>query len=69
MRLLLIISIVVLAAAISPEPIPTCSRPDSVERIFPISVNEVQTFNVNDIFKGYNLNYTLVGAPDFVYLR
>lgn len=69
MKLLLLLSIVVLACTISPEPLATCSMPDSIMRDFPISLNEIQTLNVNDIFKGYNLNYTLTGAPDFVNLR
>lgn len=69
MRLILLLSIIVLALTISPEPVPTCSKPDITLKDFPISVNEIQTFNVNDIFRGYNLNFTLNGAPDFVYMR
>ncbi len=69
MKLLLLLSIIALASCISPEPVPTCSKPDVHLKDCPISLNEMQTFNVNDIFKGYNLNYTLNGAPDFVYLR
>lgn len=69
MRLLLLLAITVLAMALSPEPVPTCSVPDITLKDLPISLNEIQTFNINDIFKGYNLNYTLVGAPNFVFLR
>lgn len=61
MKLILLLSIVIVALAISPEPIPTCSQPDITLKDLPISPFEIQTFNLNDIFKGYNLNYTLVG--------
>jgi hypothetical protein len=36
---------------------------------FPISLQETQTFNPNELFKGYNLRYELLNGPDFVYLR
>lgn len=36
---------------------------------FPISLQEVQTYNMNNIFSGYNLNITVPQAPKFVYLR
>lgn len=39
MRLLLLLSIIVLSLAISPEPVPTCSRPDITLKDFPITVN------------------------------
>ena len=29
----------------------------------------MQTYNLNDIFKGYNLNYTLIAEPNFAQLR
>jgi len=57
MKLFLLLSIVIVAFAISPEPIPTCSRPDVTLKDLPISPDEMQHFNLNDIFKGYNLNY------------
>lgn len=69
MRLLLLLSIIVIAFAISPEPVPTCSRPDITLKDLPISPYETQSFNINDNFKGYNLQYTLIGQPDFVSLR
>lgn len=69
MRQLVLLSLIVIAIAISPEPVPTCSRPHVVLKDLPISPNEIQSFNMNDIFKGYNLNYQLIGAPNFVHLR
>lgn len=70
MRLLLLLSlIVVMVLGLSPEPVPTCSKPDILLKDLPISPFEVQSFNMNDIFKGYNLNYQLIGQPDFVTLR
>lgn len=34
-----------------------------------MSVNEIQTFNVNDLFTGFNLDFNLSStAPDFVQL-
>jgi hypothetical protein len=29
----------------------------------------MQTFNLNDMFKGYNLNFSLIGNPDWATLR
>ncbi len=69
MKLLLLLSFLVLAMTISPEPVPTCSKPDIAMKDMPISPSEVQSYNLNEIFKGYNLNYSLVGAPSFVHLR
>lgn len=69
MKLVLLLSIIVLVLTISPEPVPTCSRPDITLKDLPISLKEVQHFNLNDIFKGYNLNYSLIGAPEWVHLR
>lgn len=69
MKLLLLLSIIILAFSLSPEPVPTCSVPDVTLKDFPISIDEIQSFNANEIFTGYNLNFTLVGAPDFVLLR
>ena len=61
MKPLLLFSLVIVALAISPEPVPTCSRPDITLKDLPISPNEMQTYNLNDIFKGYNLKYNLIG--------
>jgi hypothetical protein len=69
MKLILLLSIVVLALTISPEPVPTCNVPHFTLKDFPISLNEIQNFNANDIFQGYNLNYSLIGAPNFVFMR
>jgi len=69
MKLFLLLSVVIVVYTISSEPVPTCSSPYIGFRDFPISLNEIQQFNANEIFKGYNLNYTLINAPDFVYMR
>lgn len=69
MKHILLLSIIVLAFGLSPEPVPTCNVPHITLKDLPISLNEVQSFNVNDIFKGYNLNYSLIGAPSFAFLR
>jgi len=70
MRQIFLLSIlIVIVFSISPEPVPTCSKPDITLKDLPISPFEVQSFNLNDIFKGYNLNYQLIGNPDFVTLR
>jgi len=70
MRHIFLLSLlIVIAFSISPEPLPTCSKPHITLKDLPISPFEVQSFNMNDIFKGYNLNYQLFGQPDFVMLR
>lgn len=69
MRLILLLSLVVIALCLSPEPVPTCSAPHITLKDLPISLNEIQTFNPNEMFHGYNLNYTLLGNPDFVNIR
>ena len=69
MKLFILLAIVVLAYSISPEPVPTCSTPHITLKDFPISLQETQSFNANDIFRGYNLNYSLIGAPNFVFMR
>ncbi len=61
MKVFLVLSLLIVAIAISPEPIPSCSRPNITLKDLPISPNEMQTYNLNDIFKGYNINYTLIG--------
>ena len=58
------------AMALSPEPAPTCSPPTVFFKEFPITLNEIQTFNVDDLFTGFNLQYNLSSsAPDFVHFR
>lgn len=57
------------ASCVSPEPVPTCTTPKIQLNELPISVNEVQTFDLNNIFTGFNLDFNLSAtAPDFVYL-
>ena len=69
MKLILLLSIAILSLALSPEPVPTCNVPQITLKEFPITINEIQHFNANDFFKGYNLNYSLIDAPSFVYMR
>lgn len=68
--LLVAVLLLVAAAGLSPEPIPSCSTPNIVLQDLPVSLNEIQSFNVNDIFTGFNLDFELSSTtPDFVYLR
>lgn len=54
----------------SPEPLPTCTTPKIQLNQFPISLHEVQSFPVDDLFTGFNLDFNLTDdAPDFVLLR
>ena len=55
--LLVTVLLVTLGAGLSPEPIPTCSTPKIELRNLPVSLNEIQTFNVNDLFTGFNLDF------------
>lgn len=47
MKLILLLSILIVALAISPEPKPTCSKPAVTLKDLPISPQEMQTFNMN----------------------
>lgn len=53
--LLSILLVLALVASQSPEPIPTCTGPRFEPNDLPISINEVQTYNLDDYFTGFNL--------------
>ena len=68
--LLVAVLLLTLGTALSPEPIPSCSVPKIQLKDLPVSVNEIQSFNVNDLFTGFNLDFELSSsAPDFVRLK
>lgn len=55
--------------AYSPEPVPICQQPSVHLKSLPISLHEMQTYNMNDFFYGLNLEFNLSeSAPDFVRL-
>lgn len=55
--------------ALSPEPIPTCNGPRFEPNDIPVSLHETQTYNLDDYFTGFNLEFNLTSAaPDFAYL-
>ena len=52
-----------------PAPVPTCSASQPLIK-FPISPEEIRRDNLNHIFKGFNLQYSLAKtAPSFVYIQ
>ncbi len=62
--------VVSIASGLSPEPIPTCTPPKYEANDIPISLNEVQSYDLDDYFTGFNLEFNLSSsAPDFVYLK
>lgn len=67
---LLCLALLLTLSAASKVPVPTCSSPKTPLLDLPISINEVQSWNLNDIFSGYNLNITIPSSkPEFVFLR
>lgn len=66
---LLVLAAVLCAVLASKVPIPTCNSPKVTFNDFPISLQETQSFNMNDYFSGYNLKITIPNRQDFVYLR
>jgi len=66
---LLLAAVLLSLAAASRVPVPSCSSPKINLQDFPISLQETQSFDMNDIFSGYNLNITIPNRPDFVFLR
>ena len=41
----------------SPEPLPTCTTPKIQLNKLPVSVNELQTYDLNNLFTGFNLQF------------
>ena len=68
--LFVVVSLVACTAlCLSPEPLPTCTTPKIQLNMLPVSLNEIQTFNLNNLFTGFNLDFNLSSStPDFVYL-
>lgn len=57
------------ASCLSPEPVPTCTTPKVQLSQLPVSLNEIQTFNLNNLFTGFNLDFNVSKeAPDWIYL-
>lgn len=68
LTILLLAAIVTIAAA-SKTPVPTCNSPKIALQDLPISLQETQTFNMDDFFSGYNLNITIPSKVDGVDIR
>lgn len=67
--LLLLLALLALLASASKVPVPTCNAPRISELYLPISLQETQTFNMDEFFGGYNLNYDIVSKPAYVGIR
>jgi hypothetical protein len=68
LHLLLLAALSLLTLA-SKVPVPTCNAPRISEVYLPISLQETQTFNMDDFFGGYNLNFDIVSKPTHVGIR
>lgn len=66
LSLVLLLLVGVLA---SKAPYPTCSSPKVQLNDLPISLYETQTFHLNEIFHGYNLDFSIPTKPGHVTLR
>lgn len=55
--MLLFFTLIALASSLSPEPLAVCAAHRAEMNDYPISLQETQTFNPNDLFRGYNLRY------------
>lgn len=47
----------------SRTPLPSCNAPRLAETTLPITLDETQTYNMNDLFSGYNLRLTIESKP------
>jgi hypothetical protein len=47
----------------SRTPLPSCNAPLLAETTLPITLDETQTYNMNDLFSGYNLRLTIESKP------
>lgn len=65
---LLLFGLAVLATG-SKVPVPSCNSPKFVMNELPITITETQTYNMNDIFNGYNINLNAIVKPEFATLR
>jgi hypothetical protein len=66
---LLLAALLLSLAAASVAPVPTCNSPRTALQDLPISLRETQSFDLNDFFSGYNLNFSIPTKPEFVFLR
>lgn len=53
----------------SKVPVPSCNAPRINLQDLPISLQETQTYRMDDLFSGYNLNFSIPSKPSFVGLR
>lgn len=60
---ILLAVLITVGLAISKAPVPTCNSPRVNLQDLPISIQETQSFNMNDFFSGYNLNLTIPNKP------
>jgi hypothetical protein len=47
----------------SKVPIPVCNAPKVGLNNLPITLDETQTYNMNDIFSGYNIKLSIQSKP------
>lgn len=66
---LILAALLLSLAAASVAPVPTCNSPRIALQDLPISLRETQSFDLNDFFSGYNLNFSVITKPEFVFLR
>jgi hypothetical protein len=66
---LFFVAVLLSVAAASKVPVPSCNSPKINLQDYPISLQEVQSFNMNDVFSGYNLNISIPNRPEFVFFR
>lgn len=59
----------VLSTCASRQPTPNCTAPKVILRDLPISPQEMQSFNLNNFFTGYNLNISANTKPEFATLN
>jgi len=66
--LLLIASFAIVALS-SRAPVPTCNSPREGYIDLPISLQETQSFNLDDMFSGYNLAFSIPNKNNYTYIR
>jgi len=67
--LLLLALLSVQILSISRAPIATCNSPRQGMIELPISLQETQSFNLDDMFSGYNLAFSIPNQNNYTYLR
>jgi len=53
----------------SRAPSPICNAPRTGFIDLPISLLETQTFNLDDMFSGYNLAFSIPNKPEYTFIR